>query len=167
MLDTNMHKFHIPVMGLAFTIDTPLKVAHFGINSVISIVDDDLIEKMRMVHSKKNNIPFVPISIKEPDYRAKRITGYLNLVNELVYKNFISLKDKILNKDPELNKFYLILPDNSELKQPLKDFINGFLSRDKVKELLEMFMQPGKIDVNIMTKLDRVNYSKNNEPNFR
>ena len=24
------HTFHIPVMGLAYTIDTPLKVARFG-----------------------------------------------------------------------------------------------------------------------------------------
>ena len=45
-------------MGLAFTIDTPLKVAHYGINSVISIVDDDLVEKMRKIHSVKNNISF-------------------------------------------------------------------------------------------------------------
>ena len=39
----SLHSFHIPVMGLGFTIDTPLKVAHYGIDSVISIVDDDLI----------------------------------------------------------------------------------------------------------------------------
>ena len=27
------HTFHIPVMGTGYTIDTPLKVAHFGISS--------------------------------------------------------------------------------------------------------------------------------------
>jgi len=30
------HSFHIPVMGTGFTIDTPLKVARYGISSVIS-----------------------------------------------------------------------------------------------------------------------------------
>ena len=32
-------------MGLAFTIDSPVRVAQYGIDSVISIMDDDLIEK--------------------------------------------------------------------------------------------------------------------------
>jgi len=30
MPDSPLHKFHIPVMGLAFTIDSPIKVARFG-----------------------------------------------------------------------------------------------------------------------------------------
>lgn len=42
-----VYSFHIPVMGNAFTIDSPLKVAHYGIDSVISLVDDILMEKMR------------------------------------------------------------------------------------------------------------------------
>ena len=35
-----VHTFHIPVMGTGFTIDTPLKVARYGIASVVSLVDD-------------------------------------------------------------------------------------------------------------------------------
>ena len=42
----NPHSFHVPVMGIAFTIDTPIKIAKYGISSVISIVDDIIIEKM-------------------------------------------------------------------------------------------------------------------------
>ena len=34
-------------MGTGFTIDTPLNVAKYGISSVVSLVDDLLIEKMR------------------------------------------------------------------------------------------------------------------------
>ncbi len=147
-------------MGLAFTIDTPLKVAHFGINSVISIVDDDLIEKMRKIHSGKNNIPYIPVSTKEPDYRAKRITLYLDLVNKLVDKNFTSLKKKIVNKDPELDICYSILPDHSELKQQLQYYIEGVLNRDEIKDQLDKFAHPGSIDVNIMTKVDKANYDK-------
>jgi hypothetical protein len=39
-----LHTFHIPVMGLAYTIDSPIRVK-YGISSVISIIDDDLIRK--------------------------------------------------------------------------------------------------------------------------
>ena len=47
MIPQKVHSFHIPVMGIGFTIDTPLKVAPFCIDSVISIVDDIIIEQMR------------------------------------------------------------------------------------------------------------------------
>jgi hypothetical protein len=40
----SIHSFH-PVMGLAYTIDSPIRVAQYGISSVISIADDELIEK--------------------------------------------------------------------------------------------------------------------------
>ncbi len=150
-------------MGLAFTIDTPLKVAHFGINSVISIVDDDLIEKMRKIHSHRNNITFDPVSTKETDYRAKRITLYLNLINELVKENFNSLKENLINKEIELEKYYSILPDISELKHHLKSYIKGLLSKDEIKFLLDKFMCPGSIDVNIMTKVDKANFDKSGQ----
>ena len=44
--NSNLHTFHIPVMGLAYTIDSPIRVAQYGISSVISIIDDEVIEKM-------------------------------------------------------------------------------------------------------------------------
>ena len=80
------HQFHIPVMGIAYTIDTPVKVAHFGINSSISIIEDHLIEKMREYYYKLNHETFQPITKKEPNFRAKRITDYLNLISEEVKK---------------------------------------------------------------------------------
>jgi hypothetical protein len=39
---TNAHTFHIPVMGIGYTIDTPARVAQYGISSAISLVDDML-----------------------------------------------------------------------------------------------------------------------------
>ncbi len=42
-----LHNFHIPVMGLAYTIDSPIRVAQYGISSVISIIDDEILEKMK------------------------------------------------------------------------------------------------------------------------
>ena len=82
------HSFHIPVMGIAFTIDSPIKVAHYGISSVMSLVDDELMEQMREFHSKENNLPFERISKKEEDSRARRTKAYLDLVDLLVKRNF-------------------------------------------------------------------------------
>ena len=72
----NAHAFHIPVMGIGFTIDSPLKVAQYGMDSVISLVDDILLEKLRKMYSEKFEIPFKEISDKAEDFRAKRITSY-------------------------------------------------------------------------------------------
>ena len=49
----NKHNFHIPVMGLGFTVDTPVKVAHYGISSVVSIAEDHLLERMRAIISRE------------------------------------------------------------------------------------------------------------------
>ena len=49
MTHPSIHTFNIPVMGLAYTIDSPIRVAHLGISSVISIMDDELIEKMLFI----------------------------------------------------------------------------------------------------------------------
>jgi hypothetical protein len=35
-----LHTFHITVFGLAYAIDSPIRVAKYGISSVISIMDD-------------------------------------------------------------------------------------------------------------------------------
>lgn len=45
------HKFHIPVMELAYTIDSPVKIAKYGITSFISIIEDNLTEQMREYYS--------------------------------------------------------------------------------------------------------------------
>ena len=110
------HKFHIPVMGLAYTIDSPLKVARFGIASVISIVEDRLIETMR-----KHYYPFIgqayfPITTKEEDYRAKRITDYLNLVNKIVHDQVEKLKTAAFEAGSEIVKYFEMLPDDNKVK---------------------------------------------------
>ena len=50
------HTFHIPVMGTAFTADSALKVAHYGINTVIALADDVLLERLRKYYSGLNNL---------------------------------------------------------------------------------------------------------------
>ena len=56
-----MHSFHIPVMGLAYTIDSPIRVAQYGISSVISIIDDEIIEKMNRLYHQRNNFSYTEI----------------------------------------------------------------------------------------------------------
>ena len=68
-------------MGTGFSIDTPVKVAKYGISSVISLVDDVLIEEMRKYYCQKTGENYVPITKYDEDYRARRITAYLDLVD--------------------------------------------------------------------------------------
>ncbi|RYF75866.1 MAG: hypothetical protein EOO39_06340, partial [Cytophagaceae bacterium] len=111
-----VHSFHIPVMGLAYTIDTPLKVARYGINSVLSIVEDRLVETMRAYYYKQANKPYVPIQPSEPDYRARRITDYLNLMNRLVQAQVEKLRNATIEAGSEIVKYAEMLPDGSSLK---------------------------------------------------
>ena len=86
------HTFHIPVMGLGYTIDSPVKVARFGISSVISIIEDGLVEQMREFHCNNEGIPYEKIENNDIDHRAKRICSYLNLINSIVNKQISVLK---------------------------------------------------------------------------
>jgi len=157
----NPHSFHIPVMGLAFTIDSPIKIAKYGISSAISIVDDFLIEKMNEYYSKKHKIPYKEITIKEDDYRAKRITSYLNTVDSIVKKSFENLKKGVEEKSSELEKYIEMLPDFSEIKKNFHHTFNNNPLKENVHNWVQQNLIPGSIDVNIMTKVDKANFKKN------
>ncbi len=151
----NPHTFHIPVMGLGYTIDSPIKIAHYGISSVISLVDDISMEKMREFYCKKFNLPFQPIPPKSEDHRAKRITAYLNTVQEIVSHKFENLKNSISHKEEELQKYIDMLPDMSEIKLKFNQMINAGEMKQKLSDWLKDNLVAGEIDVNIMSKLDR------------
>ncbi len=155
---SQVHSFHIPVMGIAFTLDTPLKVAHYGIDSVVSLVDDLLMEKMRELYSKEYLIAFESISNNDPDYRAKRITAYLNLLHEIANKKFEELKDSFFTKSDEIKKYFSLLPSNSSLKSAFNQLVANNLQPEEIKAWLNKHLYKGTIDVNIMTKVDRENY---------
>ena len=151
----NPHTFHIPVMGLGYTIDSPIKVAHYGISSVISLVDDISMEKMREFYCKKFNLPFQSISPKAEDHRAKRITAYLNTVQEIVSHKFENLKNSISHKEEELQKYIDMLPDMSDIKLKFNQMINTGEMKQKLSDWMKENLVAGEIDVNIMSKLDR------------
>ena len=155
------HTFHIPVMGLAFTIDTPIKVAKFGISSVVSIIEDQLIEQMREVICKNEKLEYHEISLKDDDYRARRITAYLDLMQLVVDKQIEEIKKEDFETGDNINQYFEMLPDDSISKKMYQEMIvSDVKERHILQDKLRQFIIPGSIDVNIMTKLDKTNYDK-------
>lgn len=156
------HTFHIPVMGLAFTIDSPIKVARFGISSVISLMEDRLIEMMRRHYYPSINQVYQPISHREPDYRAKRITDYLNLVNTIVQQQMQKLKSEAMEHGSEIVKYFEMLPQDSMLKKLYEEMRHTTEEKEKKakQDYLRTQLVPGSIDVNVMTKADRDAFDK-------
>ncbi|MCO6481831.1 MAG: hypothetical protein J5I62_03450 [Flavobacteriales bacterium] len=161
------HTFHIPVMGLGYTIDTPVKVAHFGISSVISIIEDELVERMREFLSHRMGEPYTEISKKtEVDHRARRITAYLNLVQQIVRRNAERIRNEPFTEGADICKYFSMLPDESPLRQ---DYVRMMAmlpgeERGRLESALRGSMAVGSIDVNIMAKIDRTVYDKHGHP---
>jgi len=154
------HTFHIPVLGLGYSIDTPLKVARYGISSVISVVDDELIERIREFHTEYKS-EFVPISKHVPEYREKRITAYLNLVDKKVDQQFNRLKNEPFEPGSDSCRYFELLPDHSRLKQGY-DLMMEYPDdegRRAFENILRSEMTKGAIDVNIMSKVDKMNFT--------
>ena len=160
------HEFHIPVMGTGHSVDTPVRVACLGITSVISLVDDLLLEKIRKYYSEKFSLPYYRIPANENDGRAKRITAYLETVQEIVRIKMDRIKKQPFFKNNEKSKYFDLLPEESPLKKAYKKLLNMKEGSKRValeKDLTNK-MKPGSIDVNIMVKLDRIIFDSNGEP---
>jgi hypothetical protein len=162
---TRVHTFHVPVLGLAFSIDAPVKVARFGISSVVSIVDDILIEQMRKHHSLKRGDPYAEITTKDYDYRARRITEYLNLLHRIVQDQLNALRASAFEKGSDIVKYFEMLAEQSPLKALYHRMIRSDDSsrRAELQQVLRSKIVAGDIDVNIMTKLDRLGKGPDNQ----
>lgn len=157
------HRFHIPVMGSGHSIDTPIRVAHLGINSVVSLVDDLLCERIRKHYCEKYSLPYQSIPRNVEDGRALRITAFLEATNTIVQKRFNDTKSLPLATNNEKGRYFKLLPDASLLKQKYVQWTKSTSPSEKAqleKELTDG-MVAGSIDVNIMVKLDRLNYDSN------
>jgi len=158
----SMHLFHIPVMGTGHTIDSPIRVAHLGITSVISIVDDHLTERIRAWYAKEFDLPFNSISRNATDSRARRITAYLDLVQDIVEQKFDSIKKLPFVVGNDKYRYFDLLPDSDDIKRiwnQIKEEGFHLMSAD-LEQKLNSSMVPGSIDVNIMSKVDRMTYDK-------
>ncbi|MBN9284422.1 MULTISPECIES: hypothetical protein [unclassified Flavobacterium] len=164
MTSNQLHTFHIPVMGLAYTIDSPIKVAKYGIASVISVMDDDLIERMNAFYSAKFNFPYQEITQKMFDFRAHRITSYLNLVDKIVKQKLEQLKSELLESKVVMDEYIAMLPDSSKIKKELQELLkNGSVLKEQLKSFIDKKLKAGAIDVNIMTKVDKDNFVRNKQ----
>jgi hypothetical protein len=162
---TSAHTFHIPVMGLAFTIDTPIKVARFGISSAVSIIDDKIAEEMRKYYCEQNGEPFVQIDQQEVDSRARRITAYLDLLNRIIIKQVEKMREEEFEKGNDLVKYFEMLPPNS-MERVVYDGMKRTENEEEkmaMQDILRKKTAVGAIDVNIMTKCDKTNYDKNGD----
>jgi hypothetical protein len=156
------HYLHIPIMGTGFTIDTPIRVARFGISSVLSLVDDLLIERIRKHYAAQYGLPFESIAPGSPDARARRITAYLNMVDDIVNRQIEDLKALPFEAGNDKIKYFELLPDTSSVKKLYNTYLGSLDGQEKRQleiDLTEAIV-PGKIDCNIMTKLDRINYDR-------
>jgi hypothetical protein len=151
------HKFHIPVMGLGFTIDTPLKVAHWGISSAISVMEDNLIEKMRRHYATLYQLPYTEIPATAYDARANRIQAYLELIqniSDFKYKSGIAA----INGTTDFEQNYIELAPNGGELQHLYEAFKQNPADEFNKEALINAMPKGRIEVNIMTRIDKPAY---------
>lgn len=157
---TTAHTFHIPVMGIGFTIDSPLKVSQFGIDSVISLVDDILLEKLRKMYAGKYDLAYNEITDKMEDFRAKRITSYLDMMQLLAQEKFERFKNTTTETAEGIKKYFGALPDSSTFKQEFSHLTKNDFNFEELKKWVKERMPLGSIDVNIMTKVDKDNYDK-------
>ena len=153
-------------MGLSFSVDTPLKVAHFGISSVVSIMEEDLLEMMREHHSKKNGLHFEPVDKKEFDSRSKRITAYCNLLDQLVKSNIEKMRNQEFAFGSDIVKYFELLPERSPVKAKYREMLlcTDQNKRTELESELRKAIVPGYIDVNIMSKVDNLGATKTGEP---
>ncbi|RLB84947.1 MAG: hypothetical protein DRH24_03515 [Deltaproteobacteria bacterium] len=161
-----LHTFHIPVMGTGHSVDTPIRVAPLGISSVISLVDDLLLEKIRKYYTSKFNLPYVKIPRDAQDGRAERITAYLNTVYKIVLKKMEEIKRQPFFKDNHKRQYFELLPEESLLRKKYETLLkmkSGY-ERDALEKDLTSRMKPGSIDVNIMVTVDRSHFDKNGNP---
>ena len=165
-MKNSLHTFSIPVMGTGHSIDSPIRVAPFGINSVISIVDDLLIERIRKYYSQQFELPYENIPRNAEDGRARRITAYLDLVHDIVNKKFEGIKEQSFFLKNEKSRYFEMLPDTSDLKkkyQELLEMAAGSIRDSLATEITEA-MKPGSIDVNIMSKVDGFSFPNSGQP---
>jgi len=148
-------------MGTGFTIDTPLRVARFGISSVVSLVDDLLIERIHRHHAREEGEPYTAIASAQPDPRAARITAYLNFLNQVVQRQIETMKSAPFEAGGETSRYFELLPDGA-LKRRYQEMLHAADPAEKrrLQELLREAIQPGSINVNIMTKLDAIRYRR-------
>lgn len=151
------HKFHVPVMGTGFTADSALRVSRFGIATVISIVDDRLLEAIGSQYAKNLGLDYPKANAQDPEARAERIRRYLDFVHDRVEEQVQTMRALPLEPGNDKDRYFRLLPESSPVRREYdrwKQLPEGE-ARTRLEHELTEAMRPGSIDVNIMVKLDR------------
>lgn len=150
------HEFHIPVMGTGFTLDSALRVAKLGLTTVISLADDRVMDRVRVHYAKSLGFDAAPISPREEDARARRITAWLDLVDTVVQRQMAEVRALPFAPGNDKWRWFSLLPSTSPLAQEFARLLAlpAGPERERLAAALTAAMQPGGIDCNIMTKVD-------------
>ena len=160
----HMHRFHIPVMGTGFTLDSALRVAKLGISTVISLADDHLIEKVRLHYAAALGLPAERIRAADPDARARRITAWLDLVDAVTARQVDELKALPFEPGNDKWRYFSLLPD-CELRAKFLSLPRlAGAERAEVERQLTAAVRRGDIDVNVMTKVDGATFDRDGAP---
>lgn len=148
------HHIHIPVMGICYTADTPVRVAHMGLTSVISLVDDGLLEEYRMAYGER-----LGMDVGEPEKsREGRIRAYLDFVKVAVQNKFDWIQELRLGGPDDItekDRYFLMLPPDSPLRQEYEQVVSlSGMSRISAEVSLTHKMEMGDIQANIMVSLN-------------
>ena len=122
-----------------------------------------MLERLRKYYSGLNNLSYQEIKNNTKDYRADRITSYLNMVNKITSSKFEEFTTTTKDKFEEVKKYFAMLPDTSEVKKEFNKLIENAFSFEDLSVWLKDNLSIGSIDVNIMTKVDKTNYFKKEE----
>ena len=138
-------------MGICYTADTPIRVAHLGITSVISLVDDGLLEEYRMAYAER-----LGLDLGSPQTtRIGRIRSYLDFVADEVERKFTRLCACRFDGGSDKDLYFLMLPLDSRLRVEYDGiFAKTGLARIAAEAALTEKMEPGEIQANIMVGLN-------------
>ena len=144
-------------MGIGFTLDTPIRVARYGIGSCVSLVDDLLIEQVRRSYCEQLGEPYEEIGKGAADGRARRIRAYLDLVQRLALDGFERTRRSSWDDPKGIRRYFELLPPHSPLHALRAQMLAApeGPERDRLDASLRDELRPGPIEANIMTKLDR------------
>ena len=120
-MSNELQSFHIPVMGIGHSVDTPIRVAPFGISSVISLVDDLLLEQLRHYYSRGNGLPWTAIPREAKDGRAKknhRLSGPGPAPGD---RRMEAIRREPFFRNNDKDAYFQLLPEESPLRRTIID----------------------------------------------
>src|SRR5690606_1817075 len=87
----------------------------------------------------------------------------LNMMDEFVNEQFEKLEAEDFEDGREINRYFDLLPETSPLKQEYVEMLHekDCTLKHRMQLRLKEKMQKGATDVNIMAKVDKLNFDKN------